>query len=432
MIETDVKRKTKARFFFPRRYFMIMGTFLLSLLLYIDRICISVAKEPITGALGLSEVQMGWVLSVFALGYALFQTPAGLLADRFGPRTILTAVVCFWSFFTALTAAAWSFVSLLVIRFLFGAGEAGAFPGIARAAYSWIPVSERGITHGINFSGSRLGAAFALPMVAWLIASYGWRFTFVFLGVIGFAWAAAWYLLFRDDPMGHPDIPQEEKDHISRNRQQKAEANPALPPLRASTLFGSRNMWLAMVQYFFSNFTFFFCLTWLFPHLQQKYDLTIMEAGYYASAPLVFGAFGNWVSGWWIDRIYRNGNLTLSRRLPAIVGFALAAIGLFFSVYMDSAFGAIAFLSLAIFGADMTLSPSWSFCIDIGRDHSGLVSGTMNMAGNLGAFLTALAFPYLQLLTGSEVPFFFLGAAFNVLAIGAWLYMRPEKSIQEG
>jgi MFS transporter, ACS family, glucarate transporter len=197
-------------------------------------------------------------------------------------------------------------------------------------------------------------------------------------------------------------------------------------------LFGSRNMWLAMVQYFFSNFTFFFCLTWLFPHLQQKYDLTIMEAGYYASAPLVFGAFGNWVSGWWIDRIYRNGNLTLSRRLPAIVGFALAAIGLFFSVYMDSAFGAIAFLSLAIFGADMTLSPSWSFCIDIGRDHSGLVSGTMNMAGNLGAFLTALAFPYLQLLTGSEVPFFFLGAAFNVLAIGAWLYMRPEKSIQEG
>lgn len=431
MINTEERKTTLTGTGFPRRYFMVMGTFLLSLLLYIDRVCISVAKEPISGALGLSEVQMGWVLSVFALGYALFQTPAGLLADRYGPRAILSAVVVFWSFFTALTAAAWSLGSLLVIRFLFGAGEAGAFPGIARATYSWIPVSERGLTHGINFSGSRLGAAFALPLVAWMIQTYGWQFTFVFLGMIGVVWAAAWYLLFRDDPMVHPHLKAWEKEHILRSRQSPAKPVAGLPPMKASALLRSRNMWLAMVQYFFSNFTFFFCLTWLFPHLQQKFALSTLEAGYYASAPLVFGAFGNWVSGWWVDRLYRTSSLRVSRQLPAITGFALAAIGLFASVYMDSAFGAIAFLSLAIFGADMTLSPSWSFCIDIGRDRSGLVSGTMNMAGNLGAFLTALAFPYLRLFTGTDEFFFFLGAGFNVLAIAAWLYTRPEKTIQE-
>ena len=141
----------------PKRFLLILGTFLLSVLLYVDRVCISAAEGPITSDLGLSETEFGWVMSAFALGYALCQTPGGWLADRFGPRRILTAVVTFWSIFTGLTAAAFNFVSMLVARFLFGAGEAGAFPGISRAVFSWVPMAERGIVQGINFSGSRLG-----------------------------------------------------------------------------------------------------------------------------------------------------------------------------------------------------------------------------------------------------------------------------------
>ncbi|WKN46266.1 MFS transporter [Tunicatimonas pelagia] len=413
-----------------RRYWMVVGTFLLTLLLYIDRICISVAKEPIVQDLNLSDEQMGWVLSVFALGYALFQTPAGILADRLGPRRVLTAVVTFWSLFTALTGAAWNFTSMLVVRLLFGAGEAGAFPGISRAVFSWIPLQERGLVTGINFSGSRLGAAFALPFVAWLILTLGWRMSFVVLGAIGVVWAVVWYLIFRDDPTEHSGLSVTEQDFIRANRQQ---VDPAVAkePLRAGSLIGSKNMWLAMGQYFCSNFTFFFCLTWLFPHLKEKYALETLEAGFYASAPLVLGALGNWFGGWWIDRIYRQGNWTLSRRLPAVVGFGLAAIGLVVSVYMQTPLTAIIFLSIAIFGADMTLSPSWSFAVDIGRQHAGAVSGTMNMAGNIGAFITALAFPYMQSWTGSEVPFFFVGAGLNVVAIFLWLFMQPDKQLEE-
>jgi len=412
------------------RYWMVVGTFLLALLLYIDRICISVAKEPIAESLNLSDEQMGWVLSVFALGYALFQTPAGLLADRLGPRRVLTAVVSFWSLFTALTGAAWNFVSLLVVRLLFGAGEAGAFPGMSRAVFSWIPLQERGLVTGINFSGSRLGAAFALPFVAWLIQALGWRMSFVVLGIAGVIWAVAWYLIFRNDPDEHPTLAITEKDFIRTNRQQ-IDSAVVQEPLNAKNLVSSKNMWLAMGQYFCSNFTFFFCLTWLFPHLKETYALEAMEAGFYASAPLVLGALGNWFGGWWVDRIYRQGNWTLSRRVPAAVGFALAAIGLVASVYMDTPLTAIIFLSVAIFGADMTLSPSWSFAVDIGRQHAGAVSGTMNMAGNIGAFITALAFPYLQSWTGSEVPFFFLGAGLNVVAIILWLFMQPKRSLEE-
>src|SRR5262245_61357786 len=150
----------------PTRYWFVVGTFLLSVLLWVDRICISVAKGPVTHDLNLTDAQFGWVMSAFALGYALCQAPGGMLADRFGARRVLVAVVTVWSLFTGLTAGAWNLGSMLVVRLLFGAGEAGAFPGVARAVYSWIPMRERGLVQGINFSGARLGAAFALPGVA--------------------------------------------------------------------------------------------------------------------------------------------------------------------------------------------------------------------------------------------------------------------------
>ncbi|MBM1105879.1 MFS transporter [Aurantibacter crassamenti] len=412
--------------YLPRRYFMIAGTFLLALLLYVDRICISVAKEPISEALDLSDKQMGWVLAAFSLGYAFFQTPSGMLVDKLGARKVLATIVTIWSIFTAFTGMAWNFVSLLIVRFLFGAGEAGAFPGMSRAIYSWIPLKERGIATGINFSGSRLGAAFALPAVAWLIDAFGWRTSFFVLGVIGIIWAIAWYLLFRNNPEDHDGISKEEKELIIATRQDK-EPSSAKEKLNFGQLLKSKNMWLAMGQYFASNFTFFFALTWLFPHIKGEYNLETVEAGFYTAIPLVFGAFGNWFSGWLIDRIFKNGKWDRSRILPASLGFLLAAIGLLGSIYMDTAIGAIIFLSIAIFGADMTLPPSWAFCVDIGKEHSGAVSGTMNMAGNIGAFLTALVFPYILAWTGSTTLFFILGSILNIIAILFWFKMKPHK-----
>ena len=415
----------------PSRFLLVVLTFLLSLLLYIDRACISAAADSIRPALELSEKQMGWVMSAFALGYAIFQTPGGFLADRFGPRVVLTAVVSFWSLFTGLTAAAWSCGSLLVVRFLFGAGEAGAFPTMARAFYTWVPMPERGRVQGINFSGSRLGAAFALPVVAWMITAFGWRATFVTWAVLGFGWAILWYLWFRNDPADHPRVSSAELDHICRTRQQAQDDKSGPPGLSTAVLLRSRNMWLAMTQYFCSNFTFFFALTWLFPHLKKAYQLEPVQAGFFAAAPLICGALGNWFAGGLVDRIYRGNQWVLSRRAPAMLGFGLSAVGLVASVYMDRPLTAVLFLSVAIFGADMTLPPSWALCIDIGRKHAGTVSGTMNMAGNLGSFVTGLAFPYLQAWTGSVVPFFFVGAGLNLLAVLLWAFVRPDRRLEE-
>jgi len=416
-----------SKFYIPRRFLFVVGTFFISLFMYIDRACISAAKDPITGDLGLTDTQMGWVLSAFALGYALFQVPGGMMSDRFGPRRVLAGIIGIWSLFTALTGIARSYIGILIVRFLFGAGEAGAFPGISRSVYSWIPMKERGIVQGINFSGSRVGAALAMPLVAGMISALGWRESFIVLGITGIVFAIVWYLLFRNTPEELKGLSEKEKTHIINGRQKSSGASSS--KLTAGKLFGSGNMWWAMLQYFGSNFTFFFALTWLFPHLKNTYNLEMMEAGIYTAAPFIAGAIGNWVSGLLVDAIYRRGKWKLSRKVPAILGFSLMIIGLLGSISMVTAGGAVVMLSLAIFGADMTLSPSWSFCIDVGKENSGSVSGTMNMAGNIGSFITALAFPYLMSWTGTTTAFFYLAAALGVISIIAWVRMNPEKSI---
>jgi ACS family glucarate transporter-like MFS transporter len=411
----------------PARFRLIGMTFLLSMLLYVDRVAISTARNPVTSELGLSDTQFGWILSAFALGYALFQVPSGVLADRLGPRVVLSGIVTVWSIFTALTGAVWNLASLLVVRFLFGAGEAGAFPACARAFYSWLPASERGLAQGVNFSGSRLGAAFALPAVAWLVTVAGWRLAFLILGVIGALWALVWWWWFRDTPEEHPAVAPEERQIIAAGR--AAAATVASAPLTSTVILRSSNMWIAMGQYFASNFTFFFCLTWLFPYLQRTYQLEAVYAGLFSAGPLLAGAVGNWVSGWVVDRLYRQNRRALSRKGPAIAGFVFAAVGLLGSLMVDGVMAKVLFLSVAIFGADMTLPPSWAFCIDVGRQHAGAVAGTMNMAGNLGSFVTSLAFPYLLDATGSPVPFFVVGAGLNVIAAMLWLAARPLQPI---
>jgi ACS family glucarate transporter-like MFS transporter len=366
---------------------------------------------------------------MFTLGYAIFQTPSGKLADKRGPRGVIAGIVTLWSILTALTGAAWNFISMMVIRFLFGAGEAGAFPSLAKVVYNWFPVKERGIVQGINFSGSRLGAAFALPLVAWMLTQVGWRLTFLIFGGFGLVYAVIWFLLFRNKPEESKAISEKEKSYILEFRQQSSSIEK--PKLDFSTLIHSRTMWLTMIQYICSNFTFYFTLTWMYPYLKDRFALGGIQAGFFAMAPLVGGALGNWFSGILVDAIYRHGNHKLSRRLPAILGFILAAGGMIMMSIVESPEISILFLTIAIFGADMTLSPSWAYCIDIGKENAGIVSGTMNMAGNLGAFVTIIAFPYLLQWTGRHEPFFYICSGLSVLAIVMWLFMKPDRSIQK-
>ncbi len=397
-----------------KRYAVVFALFVLSMITYIDRVCISSAKDPIAAELSLSDGAMGLVFSAFALGYALAQIPSGWFADKAGPRIALATVVGAWSLLTALTGAAWNLASLVAIRFLFGIGEAGAFPGSARAIVNWLPPGERGRANGVLFSGSRLGAALAFPLLAWMLTRWSWRPSFFILGGLGVVWAVVWLLWFRDRPAGYVAPPQ-------------TAASTAAP---LSRLFSQPGMALAMAQYFASNFTFFLCLSWMLPYLKKEYHLSDARAAAYAMAPLLLGATAQWISGWMVDALYRSRWRVWSRQIPALFGFALSALALVALTRVESAEAAIVCFTLAAFGTDMTISPSWVFCTDIAGARAGSMSGAMNMLGNFGSFVSANAFPFLHGLTGSASAYFCAAALMNAGAVICWLRMKslePEE-----
>ncbi len=394
-----------------KKYLVVASIFVLSLITYIDRAAISSAKGAIAADLSLSDAAMGAVFSAFALGYAIAQIPSGWFADRFGPRLALTAVVTLWSLFTALTGTVNRFATLLAVRFLFGVAEAGAFPGSARVFYNWLPSGERGLANGILFSGALLGGGLAFPFYAWLLDTYGWREAFYFLAVPGLAWALGWLLWFRD----HPSQPV----------QQDANSAPD-SGMTFGRVFRSKSMVLVMFQYFAGNFTFFICISWMYPYLSEHYSLSHAQAARYSMIPLLSGATANWVAGFLVDWLYRSGHSGWSRRMPAVSGFLLAATGILLVTQAVSPETAVTAFALATFGVEMTISPSWAYCLDIGGKNSGALSGAMNMAGNFGGFASANAFPYLHRLTGSTDTYFRTAAVLNTAAIFCWLCLRPK------
>jgi ACS family glucarate transporter-like MFS transporter len=404
------RAETEAYPLTARRWWVVAVLFSLSFLTIVDRVAISAAKDQISSDLGFTDVTFGFIFGMFALGYAIFQVPSGWLADRYGPRRFIAVIVVVWSLLTGLTGMAQGAMFLIVVRFLFGLAEAGTYPGAGRAVYNWLPPRERGTAQGVMFAGSRLGAAFGLALVSVLIVKLGWRTAFFALAAAGAIWAAFWYLWFRDYPGTPP-----------------REARMA-EPINWRGLLTTRGVPLLMMQYFASNFTFFICFSWLLPYLRSTYSLGVTEAGLYASVPLYCGALGNWLSGLVVDAIYRRGHWRASRLLPAIGGFALSAAAVVAAGHMPTVAGAVACFAVATFGADLTLSPSWTSCMDIGGKRTGTLSGAMNMAGNIGSFVSSIAFPYLLNLTSSATTYFYLAAALNLVAVGCWLRLHPELS----
>ena len=390
------------------KYSLVLTLFLLSTITYVDRVCISGAKDSISGEMHLSDTQMGLVFSAFALGYAIAQIPGGWLADRFGPRLVLTGAVSLWSALTALTGAAWSLSSLVAVRFVFGISEAAAFPASARAICNWLPTGERGRANGILFSGTRFGGAISFPLLAWMLARWPWRVSFGISGGLGVSWALFWWLWFRDRPDGDA-----EKNLLIDSDPPSGQLRP-LP------------VGLAMVQYFASNFTFFLGLSWMLPYLKKQFHLSEGDAAAFAMTPLLAGSCSQWIAGWLVDALYRSRWRSWSRRIPAMIGFALSLAGLIALIYAATPIMATACFTLAVFGSDMTVSPSWVFCADIAGRNAATLSGAMNMVGNVGSFASANAFPMLESATGSASTYFWLASALNAIAIACWFNMRSS------
>jgi MFS transporter, ACS family, glucarate transporter len=390
---------------------------------YMDRVVIASAAPSIQHEFGFSLVTMGWVLASFRWGYALFQIPGGWLGDRIGPRRALTLIVTWWSFFTSVTALCWNAASMLVARFLFGAGEAGAFPIATRSLSRWILPSERGYAQGITHAGSRLGAAITPPLVVWLIAQYGWRTPFYVFGTLGIGWAAAWYLYYRDSPREHPSVNASELNLIHSAIGERSSTSKSVP-WRA--ILSSRTLWLMCAMYFCYGYCIAVYLDWFPSYLSRHRGYNLKEMGFYASLPLFAGTAGDLIGGWGSDLwLKRTGNIVLARRVIGVTGFSVAAAAILPATLTGDPLTSVLFSCLAVFGLELTIGVSWALTLDIGADYAGSVSSVMNACGNIGGAISPALLAYLVQRFGWNEPFL---VASCVSLIAAILYSRIDAS----
>ncbi|MDD3180083.1 MAG: MFS transporter [Opitutaceae bacterium] len=413
------------------RYWVLFVVCLVYLITYLDRVNISVAGPLMMKEFNLNKLEWGLVLSVFSWTYATCQIPVGILSDRVGARPVLAGIVAFWSLMTALTAQAWSYVSLVVIRLMFGAGEAGAFPTATRAFSHWIPPTERGFVQGLTHGCSRLGGALAPAVVAIIMARWGWRWAFYSFAIIGFIWAAFWYFWYRDTPAEFRakwgGINQAEIDLINSGKSNKPKVK-----LPFATLLRSRNLWFLSLSYPTYCYTIWIFMTWLPAYLVEARGFSIIKMGIFASLPLLAGTVGDTLGGWLSDRIWRHTkNGKFSRRVVAMSGMLVAAAFMIPGALTNSSYMAVFYMACSLFGLEMAVGVYWAVCLDVGHQYAGTVSGLMNTMGNVGSAASPLVFGAILQFTGSWVYPFIVASSLLVIGAILWLKVNPEMSIAE-
>lgn len=405
------------------RHVVLWLTVAAYMITYMDRVVISAAVPTIRQEFGFSLETMGGILAAFRWGYALFQIPGGWLGDRVGPRRALTLIVAWWSVFTSLTAFSWSEASMRTFRFLFGVGEAGAFPIATRSLSRWMLPVERGYAQGITHAGSRVGAAATPPLVVWLITAYGWRTPFFVFGSLGVFWSIAWWFYYRDSPAEHASVNTEELELI-RHHSPQPRAKSDSVPWRA--ILSSRNLWTLSAMYFCYGYCLAVYLDWFPSYLNSHRGFDLKKMGFYASLPLIAGVIGDFLGGWLSDRIgKRTGNLRFARKVVAVSGFLIAATFILPATFTKDPQMCVWFTCLAVFGLELTVGVSWAVPLDIGGDYAGSVSAVMNTFGNIGGALSPSVLAYLVTAYNWDMPFV---VASGMCAIGALLFMGVDAS----
>ena len=401
------------------RYGVVNMAISLAVLSYVQRVAISQAAGPISHDLHLNKAEMGMVFGAFGLSYALFELPMGLLGDKLGVRRLLLQIVLAWSTFTALTGAAWSVGSLLIVRFLFGAGEAGCFPNLTRMLSVWLPRRERITAQSLMWAFTRWGGAATPPLVLASILLVGWRWAFVLFAGFGLVWSVIFLFWFRDQPSQHPAVNAAELELIQSGRTHPFEHGNAGPGWLAVLL--KPQVALLALQYFCFSFVWYFYITWLPTYLREARGQSAKQAAFLAMLPLLLGGFGSLISGLLPLRV--------SRRALAFCGFLATALLLIAFQHISHVVTAMICLAMASFFSDLTMPISWNTCVEIGGSYTATVAATMNMLGNLAGFVApTLGGLILQQNHGDWKPLINLMAGSAAISAGCWIFLNPDRA----
>jgi len=331
---------------------------------------------------GWNTAQWGIILSAFFVGYAILQIPAGWLSDKYGGVKTLAFGTGWWSLFTIATAWARTIPTMAVVRALLGAGEAVNFPSHTAVTSRWIPVQERGRAQALNLSGMAFGTAFTIPVVAWIVKSFGWRWAFYSFGVVGFIWCIIWLWYVKDDPRQHPGVSPEELDYIRAGEREERLTN-----IDWNRILRSGPVWGLTVNYFFQNYCWYLYLTWLPGYLVMARHFDLMKTGIYAMLPYIGSFIAMNFGGWVCDKLAPVVGLTKSRKYVMYSAFAGCAVFLYFAARAQSPYTAVILITLSVFFLSLNYAPFWALPIDLGPRSAGVISGIMNTSGTLAGII---------------------------------------------
>lgn len=409
------------------RFRVLAMLVLLAGITYLDRVCISVTAPRMSADLGLSRMQMSFVFGAFTLAYAIFEIPTGLWGDKVGTRRVLTRIVTWWSSFTMLTAGVFSFPSLLGTRFLFGAGEAGAWPNVARTLSRWFPQRERGTAQGIFFMGAHLGGGVTPLLVTALLVHFHWRTLFLIFGSIGFLWAIAWRYWFRDEPHEHQAVSAGEREYIEAGR--AISAGHSLEGGGWQRLLLNPSVLALCAMYFTQTYGFTFYVTWLPTYLESSRGFSAGLLGIFAGLPLTLSVLADLFGGITTDRLTAKLGLRLGRAVVGGVSLACAGFFLIAGTMAPNPVVGATFIALAAASSNFLLGASWGAAVDIGGPHAGMVSAAMNTSGQIGGFLSPIILAYgVDHYGGWMGPLYLTGALYLAGAV-CWVWVDASRSI---
>ena len=440
-VKTTIAKMTVAKTSHVR-WFLVLWLFVLSAVSYLDRVNISIAGGSIADAYHLTDVQLGKVFSAMLVGYGLFQTTGGRLADRFGPRWVLAAGVIWWGVFTALTAlvpanmvgALWLFVG---VRFLLGAGEAVIYPSANQFIARWIPMRERGIANGWIFAGVGAGAGLTPPFVTYMMIHYGWRSSFWVCSIVGFVAGAVWFVIARDTPGQHRRVSAAELATIKSGLTLAASAGKndagstdqeagTLVPWRS--VVRSKEVWAVTLSYFCYGYVAWIFFSWFYRYLAKVRGLDLKTSAFYSMLPFLAMLVACLLGGTLNDRLTQWKGPRLGRCILA--AFAIALAGVFIALGSQVKSARVASVVLAGGAGALYLSQSsfWSLTADIAGRSSGSVSGFMNTGNQVGAAITASLTPWIAARFGWTASFL-VAAALCFVGAASWLVINPEKTL---
>lgn len=419
------------------RWYLIFWLFLLSAVAFLDRVNISIASVFLADAYSLSDTQLGWIFSAFLVGYALFQTPGGWLADRLGSRRVLTAGVLWWGIFTALAAAIPSkinhaLLAFITIRFLLGAGEAVVYPASNQFVSRWIPTQERGIANGWIFAGVGAGAGISPPLITFVMLRWGWRTSFWVCALIGIVAGAVWYAISRDTPEEHHRVSPHELAKIRSGLTFNAESSPNnpknTPRLSWTTILASKEVLALTFSYFCYGYVAWIFFSWFYKYLASVRGLNLKSSAFYAALPFLAMAIACPLGGWISDLLTKWRGKRLGRCGLAVFSMMLAGAFIAFGSHVPDV--RLASIVLAGGAGALYLSQSsfWSVSADIGGTSSGLVSGLMNMGAQIGGAITASLTPAIAHWYGWTASFL-VAVCLCICGALSWLIVDPHRKL---